>query len=230
MSKQAERDYARVVKQAGLYRKPYADPRVFREFTLALDILSQRLKRGSILDLGCGPGWTSLLLARAGYQVLGVDIADRMIEIACERAALENSPARFTVADVESLDLEERGFDAALFFDSLHHCPNYPEALRRVGEHLRPKGYLLLLEPTWLHLWSPHARQERARYGVTEIGFTRWGLAWSLRKAGFRRVEHWHDSGPVERGMLGFLRSNLRLWGALVLGFPQIKHILLAQK
>jgi SAM-dependent methyltransferase len=230
VTKQAERDYARTVKQAGLYRKPYGDPRVFREFTLALDILNQRVKRGRVLDLGCGPGWTSLLLARAGYEVVGADIAERMIEIAQERAQQENSKASFVVADAEELDLEEREFDAAVFFDSLHHCPNYPQALRRVAEHLCVGGYLLLMEPTWLHLYSPHAREETAKYGVTEIGFTRWGLHRELRRAGFSRVEHWYDPGPAALGLGGFLKASVRLWCSFLIGFPQVKHVVLARK
>ena len=81
---QAERDFARKVDQALLYDKPFYDPRVFREFAVVLEVFRERCPGGRILDLGCGPGWTSLFLARAGFEVLGVDISERMIEVATE--------------------------------------------------------------------------------------------------------------------------------------------------
>jgi SAM-dependent methyltransferase len=241
MSKQAEKEYPLQVDQAHLYSKPFDCPRVLREFGIALDILQQHLPTGKILDLGCGPGWTSLFLARAGYDVTGVDISERMIEIARERAGMESacadSAARhftaipdFHVADVEELDLEKRDFDGAFLFDSLHHCPAYEQVLMRTCQHLRLDGYALLFEPSWLHHWSPHARAFSKQYGVTELGFSRSRLRRCLRRAGFRRVVDYYDAGRAFRGIGGFLGASFRLACSYLGGFPQIKQILLAQK
>lgn len=230
MSKQAEREYALRIEQSHLYGKPYNTPRVLREFGVALDLLKRHVPCGSVLDLGCGPGWTSLFLARAGYQVTGVDIAERMIEIAQERALREEAPVTFAVGDMEELDLPARDFDAALCFDSLHHCPGYEAVLRRACEHLKPGGWLLLMEPSWLHEYSPHARAFARAHGVTELGFTRWGLARSLRLAGFSAVVHYHDTGRAFRGVLGFLTSLARVGCSYLAAFPQIKQIVLARK
>jgi 2-polyprenyl-3-methyl-5-hydroxy-6-metoxy-1,4-benzoquinol methylase len=230
MSKQAEREYALRVEQGHLYTKPYTQPRALREFGIVLELLRRYAPEGSVLDLGCGPGWTSLFLARAGYDVTGIDISERMIEIAQQRAAREGVPARFLVADMEELSLEEREHDAALCFDSLHHCPGYERVLRRVWEHLRPGGWLLLMEPSWLHHVSPHARRFARAYGVTELGFTRGGLERSLRRAGFSCVRHHHDAGPPFRGPLGFLLALARVTLAYVTAYPQVKQIVLARK
>jgi SAM-dependent methyltransferase len=230
MTKQAEREYPLKVEQGHLFRKPYDDPRVLREFALALEILRAHQPHGSILDLGCGPGWTSLFLARAGWDVVGVDISDRMIEIARARAQKDGVPATFAVSDMEELDLERRDFDAVLLFDSLHHCPGNAQVLRRACEHLRPGGHLLLLEPSWLHLYSPHARAFSRQYGVTELGFSRRYLRRALRLAGFSQVHHYYDAGTPYRGFVGFLLANLRLWLGFLSCFPHIKQIVLAQK
>src|SRR5262249_29494041 len=124
MSKQAEKEYAVRVDQGHLFGKPYNDPRVFREFAVVLKVFGERVGDGKrILDVGCGPGWTSLFLARAGYDVTGVDISERMIDIARERSVHDNTPAEFHVGDMEDLDLGRYDFDGALFFDCLHHCP-----------------------------------------------------------------------------------------------------------
>ena len=82
MTKQAECAYAENVDQAHLYAKPFNDHRALRDFSTALGLFQERLAPGaSILDMGCGPGWTSLLLSRGGFAVHGVDIAERMIAI-----------------------------------------------------------------------------------------------------------------------------------------------------
>jgi SAM-dependent methyltransferase len=231
MTKQAEKNYPLRVDPYLLYHKPYYDPTALREFGLALQVLQRWLPRGgTVLDLGCGPGWSSLFLARAGWSVLGVDISERMIEIARERAAQENVSVAFAVADLEGLDLPQRDFDGALLFDALHHCPRYDRVLARACDHLRSGGFLLVMEPSWLHLVSPHARQASRTYGVTELGFTRFGLRRAFRRAGFRRTRFYHDAGGVYRGLGGFLLANVRLWSSFLFCYPRIKQIALAQK
>lgn len=231
MGKQAERDYARTIKQEGLYRRPYGTPRVVREFAGVLELFFRHLPDGGrVLDLGCGPGWTTLFLARAGFEVLGVDIAERMVEIARERAARENVAAEFQVADMEELDLPAKDFDGVLLFDSLHHCDGYAAVLRRACAHLRPGGVLLLMEPSWLHRYSPHARAATRKYGVTELGFTRFHLTRVLKQAGFRTVRHYYDGGDCYRGLAGFLLAQLRLWCGFLAAYPRMKQIVLAVK
>jgi SAM-dependent methyltransferase len=231
MTKQAEREYAQRVEQTHLYQKPFNDPRALREFATVLELFRRQLPPGgAVLDLGCGPGWTSLLLARAGFEVHGLDIAERMIEIARERCRAEGLAATFAVADMEDFALPRRDFDGALLFDALHHCPAYPAVLRRAWEHLCPGGFLLLLEPWWLHPFSPHSRHATRTYGVTELGFTRWRLRRCLKRAGFRSVQSYYDGGPTYRGLAGFLLANFRLWCSYWWGFPRHQQIMLAQK
>jgi 2-polyprenyl-3-methyl-5-hydroxy-6-metoxy-1,4-benzoquinol methylase len=231
MTKQAERQYAERVEQTHLYRKPFDDPRVFREFALVLDLFQRHLPPGgTVLDLGCGPGWTSLFLARAGFDVTGLDISERMIGIARQRADREGASAAFVVADMESFDLGGRRFDGVLLFDALHHCPGYAEVLRGAYRHLKAGGYLLLMEPSWLHRFSPHAREMTRQFGVTELGFSRRDLSRHLRGAGFRRLVQWYDPGRAYTALRGFLGVNLRLWCGYLACFPRLKQVILARK
>lgn len=75
VTKQAECEYALKVDQQHLFAKPFNERRPLHEFSLALALLQQRLPAGDVLDLCCGPGWTSLMLARgvsrAGRRYLG---------------------------------------------------------------------------------------------------------------------------------------------------------------
>ena len=54
---------------------------------------------GPVLDLGCGTGEHTILLARLGYRVLGADAAPAAVERARERAHAAGVAAEFTVAD-----------------------------------------------------------------------------------------------------------------------------------
>jgi SAM-dependent methyltransferase len=230
MSKQAEREFALKVDQRLLYDKPYYEPRVFREFTLVLDLFQERFRQGSILDMGCGPGWTSLMLARAGYEVLGVDISERMIEVAQERSLRENTPAEFAVGDMEELNLGDRIFDGALFFDCLHHCPQYTQALMEAYTYLRPGGWVLLCETTLLHRFSRTAHYATDHFGVTELGFSRRQLRRALHQSGFTRITFYHDPGPCYRGLPGLCKTAARLLCDFLFYFPQAKNIAMAQK
>ncbi|MGF1580106.1 MAG: class I SAM-dependent methyltransferase [Gemmataceae bacterium] len=228
MTKQAEREYPLKIDQSHLFQKPYNCPRVFREFGLVLELFQTYLSGGSILDMGCGPGWTTLLLARAGYEMTGIDISERMIEIARERTLLENVEADFHVADMEEFELEKRDFNGVLLFDCLHHCPQYEKVLQRAAQHLQPGGVLLMMETTWLHRYSPHAREHSRQFGVTEQGFTRGQIRRGLQKAGFHGIKQFHDPGPLYRGFGGFLWATMRLWFGYASCFPQSKNIFLA--
>ncbi len=68
-------DYHKTVGETGdSYHRTYVNPVIF-------DILG-RVKGRSILDLACGQGYLSRILARKGAKVIGIDISERMLEIA----------------------------------------------------------------------------------------------------------------------------------------------------
>ncbi len=58
------------------------------------------LRRGRVLDVGCGTGENALFLAENGCDVAGVDIVPRAIELAKEKAEKRHLHARFSVCDV----------------------------------------------------------------------------------------------------------------------------------
>src|SRR5215831_13827969 len=67
-----------------------------------------------LLDVGCGSGQLALIAAREGVRVTGVDIAENLIERARIRATADNLPARFEVADAESLPFSDGSFDVVV--------------------------------------------------------------------------------------------------------------------
>ena len=121
----------------------------------------------SVIDFGCGAGWTSLFLARAGYEVLGVDISPDAIALARESAAATASAAEFAAADYEGFSAS-RGFDYALFYDSLHHAEDEQGAVTAAYRALKPGGVLFAFEPGAGHSRSQGARRAVSTFGVHE--------------------------------------------------------------
>jgi SAM-dependent methyltransferase len=82
-----------------------------QEVDFLIDCL--RLRPGArVLDVGCGPGRHAHALARRGFEVVGVDIADRFIALARENAP-PGSPVTFVRADARALRFDSE-FDAVI--------------------------------------------------------------------------------------------------------------------
>jgi len=121
-----------------------------------------------VLDLGIGPGWTSVFLAKRGYHVVGQDICPGAIELAEKfRDRYEADSATFVVQDYESMPFEKE-FDAALFYDALHHAEDERAALAAVYRALKPGGVCVTVEPGMGHSNSAPTLEAIATYGVTE--------------------------------------------------------------
>src|SRR3954447_16618929 len=103
----------------------------------------------SVVDVGCGTGSLSVLLAGAGHSVVGVDIAPRMIEAARSKAAAAAVDARFFVADAAAPGLALRAFDVVLVRHVLWAMPDIDAAIAEWVALLRPDGRLVLVEGRW---------------------------------------------------------------------------------
>jgi len=103
-----------------------------------------------VLDVGCGIGRWSRLLAARGAQVTGVDLSPTMIAQAQRRAAADGvaERCRFELQDLSRLDVGDQ-FDLVLGVTVLQHILD-PELLRaavqRMTSHLAPGGRMVLLE------------------------------------------------------------------------------------
>ena len=72
------------------------------------------LKNLNILDLGCGPGLYSELLAKDGHKVTGVDFSSHSIRYATKEAEKKNLSIRYLNQNYLELDLEENSFDLVI--------------------------------------------------------------------------------------------------------------------
>ena len=110
------------------------------------DVLPRAKVAGNWIDVGCGSGFFSRILAQAGAEVLGVDGSAAMI--AAARGFPGPAPApRYEVGTVEELAQESGAYDGALFLSVMEYLENPSASLGAVAALLRPGGTLILSAP-----------------------------------------------------------------------------------
>jgi arsenite methyltransferase len=94
-----------------------------------------------ILDLGCGSGWSTRLLAQAapGATAVGIDVSPAMIARA-EAAHSNTIRARYDLGTFERLEFRDLSFDRAFSMEALYYAVDLDRALAEVARVLKPGG------------------------------------------------------------------------------------------
>ncbi|MFF9378226.1 class I SAM-dependent methyltransferase [Streptomyces griseoluteus] len=117
-----------------------------------LSFLSERLdawNAASVLDVGCGRGRHLVPLARAGYDVTGVDVSRRNIDLTRQAISDNDVAAHVMHGDARDLELDRR-FDVALFMLSSfgYHCDaENLRLLQTIRRHMTDEGHIVLDQP-----------------------------------------------------------------------------------
>ena len=122
-----------------------------------LDITLKTLRRmdvkpgDRVLDLGCGSGWASRLLARMvsgdgkrSGQVVGLDVSDEMVRQARE-ASKEFNNVGYVQGSAEQIPREDNSFDKVLSVESFYYYADQDQALRELFRVMAPNGRLFIL-------------------------------------------------------------------------------------
>lgn len=116
----------------------------------ALPELASMAEISAVLEIGSGPGEVALEIARRlpGAEVVGVDLAETMIEAALRRARTEGleGRVRFVLADAAALPLPDASVDAVVSTLSLHHWAEPPAVFTEIARVLRPGGTVLIYD------------------------------------------------------------------------------------
>jgi 2-polyprenyl-3-methyl-5-hydroxy-6-metoxy-1,4-benzoquinol methylase len=176
-----------------------ADARLREAFLLAqIDSVRERPLR--VLDVGCGEGHFAAVLARAGAEVVAVDVAAEPL-----RRALQRHPGLHTrlVDPEDRLPFEDSSFDAVWSGETIEHVADTSRWLSELRRVLRSGGKLLLSTPNHaplLRLWlALNRRAFEARFDPRSDHlrfYTRGSLAALLANFGFEDVEVRAVAGP----------------------------------
>lgn len=154
----------------------------------------------TILDLGCGPGRDLAAFKALGHVAVGLEGAQRFVEMARSATGCE-----VLQQDFLHLDLPALRFDGIFANASLFHVPSaqLPRVLGELRSALKPRGVLFSS--------NPHGHNEegwnRGRYGAYHDL-----QAWRryLEQAGFEELEHYYRPAGLPREQQPWLASAWR--------------------
>jgi ubiquinone/menaquinone biosynthesis C-methylase UbiE len=128
----------------------YADKRARDFISKALREVVKLDESAKILDIGCGPGKWSLMYAKKFSSVKAIDISQKMICLAREKARRENlRNIDFQTMSVSNLEIPDQTYDLVNCVTVLQHIPSdvdWRSAVHEIARVTKGNGYILLFE------------------------------------------------------------------------------------
>ncbi|MCF3652208.1 class I SAM-dependent methyltransferase [Synoicihabitans lomoniglobus] len=224
--KQGEREYYARIGEAGITHaqgKPFTDEKCNRNLgnlTAIFNLLPE--PPAKVIEFGCGVGWMSIMLARRGFTTTGVDISpDAIAAATAQRDALGLDHLDFVLADYEEI-VGDASYDAAIFYEALHHAENEADAIASAYRSLKPGGIMIAFEPGKGHGDTTEAKQVVAEFGVHEKDMPIPEIVRLATAAGFRRhltlPQPWDFMRTVYRPSYAHAKSSSDARGKFILG------------
>lgn len=117
-----------------------------------------------VLDIGTGPGFYAIILARRGYEVTAVDYSEGMLREARRNAGALAGKIRFARMDAQKLAFADGSFDAIVTRNLTWNLPDPAGAYREWMRVLRPGGALVNFDANWYaYLFNEDKQQEYQR-------------------------------------------------------------------
>jgi 2-polyprenyl-3-methyl-5-hydroxy-6-metoxy-1,4-benzoquinol methylase len=187
-----------------------ADP-----FFPAVETLMGNVANQRICDLACGQGRVARHLARRGAHVIGVDVSDKLLEIARRHEDVEPRGIDYRHIDARTLDgIPDGHFDGVMCFLALMDIPDLFPTIQSVARTLRPGGWFIfaILHPCYN---TPRSDEMSSPLG------------WMRVVGSYFTESHWRSenrTGPP--GKVGALHRTLSTYfnTAIEAGF-QLEHV-----
>jgi SAM-dependent methyltransferase len=167
-------------------------------------VIRSLTKPGTVLDVGCGRGFTLSFLRDAGYRTIGVELSPHAAQHARQSLGLD-----VRTGDFLRLPFAAGELDVIIFWHSLEHVAEPLRALDRARELLRPGGLLVVAVPNFESLQSRATGRQWFHLDVPRhyVHFSARGLRGALRARGFRVINQAHFS--LEQNPYGWIQSLL---------------------
>jgi 2-polyprenyl-3-methyl-5-hydroxy-6-metoxy-1,4-benzoquinol methylase len=109
------------------------------------------VEKKEVLDIACGEGYGSYLLAKTAKRVVGIDISKSVVNQAASKYMLRNLD--FKQGSLDAIPIEgSANFDVVVSFETIEHVPGEQQEafLKEVKRLLKPGGFLLMSTPSKL--------------------------------------------------------------------------------
>ena len=160
------------------------------------------LRGKDVLEIGCGTGVHTKLLAEAGARVSAVDLTPTAIELTRRRLELAGLSADVREADAESLPYDDSSFDFMWSWGVIHHSADTDRVIAEIARVLRPGGRLafMVYHRTSITFWLNY---------VLYRGVLRGGL---LHESPDELANRWSDGVLARHYTRHRLTESLRPW------------------
>jgi ubiquinone/menaquinone biosynthesis C-methylase UbiE len=167
--------------------------------------LAQRLCQGKmVLDIACGEGYGSAMMAQSALSVIGMDISEQAIAHAQSRYPADN--LTFKVGDCTAIALPDACVDLIVSFETIEHHDQHSQMLSELRRVLKPGGVLLMSSPDrFFYSEKPGTRNEHHVKELYEHEFK------TLIERHFRRVNYYAQT--VAYGSVIFAESTAATQG-----------------
>ena len=109
-------------------------------------VMSEMGKRGILLDLGCGTGTLCEIMAKKGYDVVGVDASEEMLSVAMEKRCESGLPIQYLKQDMQNIDMFGTIDVIVCTLDSINHLETFEDVektFERVSLFAQPGGLFI---------------------------------------------------------------------------------------
>ncbi|MBD8657077.1 glycosyltransferase [Oxalobacteraceae sp. CFBP 13730] len=113
----------------------------YHRYATVMELVSGK----TVLDVACGEGYGSAMLADAAVHVTGVDISDEAVEHAAR--SYQKANLVYRQGSAIALDFADASFDVVVSFETIEHLAEQEDMLREIRRVLRPQGVLVISSP-----------------------------------------------------------------------------------
>lgn len=178
---------------------------MLQEHVVRYEFALPYIKGADVLDLGCGCGYGTHMLATGGARsAFGVDISPEAIDYS--RANYRAPNLSFEVMDVTSLKFADASVNVVVCLEVFEHVEDQEALLKEAVRVLAPGGTLILSTPNKL-VWSPGRERPINPWHVREFERGEFGR---MVESQLPSVEYWTQTNP-QPGVIPFILANLRL-------------------
>lgn len=122
---------------------------LYAKYGKTANILLKKGIKEIVLDIGCGDGILTCVLAKEGVRTVGLDLSKPAIKVAKEKAQKLRAKDRvdFVVCDAEQTPIRDGSIEAIACLSTLEHVPNPQQLMNEMSRILREKGIAIILVP-----------------------------------------------------------------------------------